>query len=80
MKTVEIHDPHGDLARCVEQAREERVVITRSGKPAAVITNVEGYDLDAIETAADPEFWEMIEQRRQQPTLSRAELEHGTAI
>jgi PHD/YefM family antitoxin component YafN of YafNO toxin-antitoxin module len=34
-----------NLETCVSQARRERLVITRKGKPAALLVSVEGVDM-----------------------------------
>lgn len=73
MKIVEIDD--STLETCVDDARTERVVITRDGKPIALVVGVEGLDEEQIQLGSDPEFWKLIESRRAQKTISRAELE-----
>ncbi len=75
MKLIEIGDPADALARCAADSQAEQVVLTRAGKPAAVVIGVEGYDLEDLQTASDPAFWRMIQDRRRQPTISRDELE-----
>lgn len=64
-----------DLANCIAQAKEERVVVTRGGSPAAIIINIEGLDAEDLDTASSVEFWRMINECRQQPTIDRAVLE-----
>jgi antitoxin (DNA-binding transcriptional repressor) of toxin-antitoxin stability system len=73
MKTVAI--PGGDLETCVQDAQRERVVITRNGKPVALLIGVEGMDLEQIELGHSDKFWTFIRQRRSQKTLTREELE-----
>lgn len=75
MKVIELQQVETPLRTCLEEAQKERVLITRNGKPTALITGVEGYDLEDVMNASDPAFWEMIEERRKQPTMNRAELE-----
>jgi prevent-host-death family protein len=64
-----------NLEDCVEQAQRERVVLTRRGKPVAVLVGVRGLDLEQIELGSSDEFWTLIRERRQQRTMSRAELD-----
>ena len=64
-----------DLASCVSQAQHGRVVLTRKGKPVAIVVGVEGLDREQIELGASDKFWKLIVKRRKQKTLNRAALE-----
>lgn len=75
MKVVALRDAKESLSQCIKRAQKERVLITRHGRPAALVIGVEGEELEDLLTAADPEFWRMIEARRREPTISLAELE-----
>jgi antitoxin (DNA-binding transcriptional repressor) of toxin-antitoxin stability system len=59
----------------VDEAQTERILVTRRGKPAALIIGVEGHGLEDLQWEVNPRFWELIEERRHQPTIDRAELE-----
>jgi antitoxin (DNA-binding transcriptional repressor) of toxin-antitoxin stability system len=50
------------------------VVITRRGKPAALLLGVEGKDWETVILETDPTFWKLIQQRRKEPTISFKEL------
>ncbi len=63
------------LETCVRDAQRERVVITRKGKPIALIVGVEGLDEEQLQLGASDKFWELITERRTEKTMSRAELE-----
>ncbi|MEK6288160.1 MAG: hypothetical protein AABO57_20770 [Acidobacteriota bacterium] len=63
------------LDTCIRESQSERVVITREGKPVALIVGVEGLDKDQIELGTSDKFWKLIAERRGQGTLSRVELE-----
>ncbi|MGH9836542.1 MAG: hypothetical protein ACREBD_20450 [Blastocatellia bacterium] len=63
------------LDNCVKDAQHERVVITREGKPVALIVGVEGLDEEQLELGASDKFWALIAERRTQKNISRAELE-----
>src|SRR5207248_9797529 len=41
-----------------------RIVITRAGKPSAVLVGIESYDEEDLRLASSPEFWRLIEERR----------------
>lgn len=73
MKVVNLE--HAVLDSCVEDAQSERVVLTRDGKPVAIILGLEGLDEDQLQRSSSDKFWKLIEERRAQKTLSRAELE-----
>ena len=67
MKFVPVHEAKASLSNCLEECQREHIVITKHGKLCAVLTGVEGYDLDDLLTAGSPEFWRMIEDRRRKP-------------
>jgi hypothetical protein len=62
------------LDRCVTEAQQERV-IKRDGKPVALMISVEGLDEEQLELGTSDPFWELIDARRREKTLTRAELE-----
>jgi prevent-host-death family protein len=74
MKTVSVRDLQKSVRECVDAAQSERVVVTRRGKPAAVLMGVEGKDWETVVLETSPSFWKLIEQRRRQPTISLAEV------
>ena len=76
MKTIGLE--HTTLAACVKDARHERVVLTRKGKPVALVVGVEGLDEEQLQLGSSDTFWTLIEARRKQQTISRAELEQRT--
>lgn len=77
MKVVGVRETN--LEECVQQAQHEQVVLTRRGKPVAVLVGVLGLDLEQIELGSSVEFWTLIRERRQQRTMSRAELDQRLA-
>lgn len=64
-----------DLDECVKDAQRERIVITRNGKPVALVVGVEGLDAEQLELGSSAEFWSLITRRRQEATLTRKQLE-----
>jgi antitoxin (DNA-binding transcriptional repressor) of toxin-antitoxin stability system len=64
-----------DLETCVSRAQQERLVITRKGKPVALLVGIEGMDPEQVELGSSERFWKLIVERRRQRTMSRAELE-----
>jgi len=74
MKTVTARDLQKKVKECMDRSQEEQVVITRHGKPAAVLVGVEGRDWEDLVLQTSPAFWELIEDRRKQRTISLTEL------
>ena len=74
MKTVNARDLQKKVKECVDLAQKDRVIITRRGRPAAVMVGVEGKDWDDIALQTSSKFWKLIEERRKEPTMSMKEL------
>jgi hypothetical protein len=79
VKTIEIQDAVLDAS--VREAQQERIVLTRNGRPVALLLGVESLDLDLeqLALAQSDRFWKLITERRKQPTLTRTELEQQLA-
>ena len=74
MKFVSIRDYKASLSSYLAESQRQRVIVTRHGKPVSLVVGIEGYDIEDALTLADPDFWKMIEERRQNPrTLSLAQ-------
>ena len=73
MKTISVRDLQRNIRESVDEAQRDRVVITRNGKPAAVLVGVEGEDWETVVLQTSPSFWKMIEKRRKEKTISLAE-------
>ena len=70
MKSVELGQ--SQLESCVADAQQERIVVTRNGKPVALVI---GLDEEQQQLGSSQKFWDLIAERRQQTTVSRAGLE-----
>ena len=79
MKTVAVRDLQKQIKQCVDSAQDDRVIITRHGRPAAVLVGVEGTDWETVILQSDPKFWKLIRARRRQPTITLAEAKHQLA-
>ncbi len=77
MKTISVRDLQKNIKGIVDSAQRERVVVTRRGEPAAVLVGVEGKDWESVVLETSPAFWNLIEARRQEPTLSAEEVEES---
>ncbi len=73
MKTIQIEK--ATLESCIAEAQQDRVVLTRNGAPVAMIVGVGGLDEEHVQLSGSDTFWELITERRQQKSLSRAEVE-----
>ncbi len=73
MKTITLEQ--ATLTTCVEDAQTQQIVITRAGRPVAVVIGVDGLDAEQVELGTGNAFWEFIDARRRQPTIGRGELE-----
>ncbi len=74
MKTISVRDLQKRVRESVDAAQSDRVVITRSGKPAAVLVGVEGQDWETVVLETNAKFWRLIAKRRKQRTVSMAEM------
>ena len=75
MKVVALGQAKNELSAYVDQAQHDRVLVTRHGRPAAIIIGVEGEEFEDLMTRTDPEFWQMIESRRKaSKTISSDEM------
>ncbi len=74
MRTVTIRDLQKSLKECVDEAQEDRVIVTRRGRPAAVLIGVADRDWETVVLQTDPRFWRMIRSRRNQKTVPLAEM------
>ena len=73
MKRVEIDQIN--LEGCIDEIRHGNLIVTRGGEPVALVVDIAGMDEEQIELGASDRFWKLIEERRQQRTISRSELE-----
>ena len=69
MRAVTVRDLQKSVRDCVDSAQTDRVVITRHGRPAAVLVGVEGKNWEDVVYQTDPAFWKMIEKRRKEKSI-----------
>jgi hypothetical protein len=77
MKVVGIKD--AKLETCIRDAQRQRVIITRKGKPIAMVVSVNGMDLEQLELAYSDKFWKLVRKWRKQKVITREELERRLA-
>jgi prevent-host-death family protein len=64
MKTISNHEAQVDLEAVLDSAQSERIVVTRNGRPSAVIVGLESYDDEDLQLAGSADFWRLIQDRR----------------
>lgn len=74
MKTVTVRDLQKNVRECVDIAQEDRVVITRHGRPAAVLVGIEGEEWESVVLQTSASFWRLIEKRRKEASISLEEM------
>jgi len=81
MRTVSEKELQINLDAILSCAQNERIVISRRGKPCAVLVGIEDYDPEDLRLASSVDFWHMIRQRRASGTsFSLAEVEERLGI
>lgn len=74
MKSITVRDLQKSVKDCVDSSQKERVVVTRHGRPAAVLVGVEGSDWEDLFYQSSPGFWKMIFERRRQKSSPLADV------
>ena len=64
MKKVRAKDLQMNVDEILNSSQNERIVISRGGKPCAVLVGIEDYDAEDLRTASSKESWRMIHHRR----------------
>ena len=64
MKSVPATELTANLDAVLNSAQRERIIISRRGKPCAVLVGIEKYDAEDFQLATSEEFWNMIRERR----------------
>jgi len=64
MRTVDIAEATGSLSEYARQIQRGPVVVTRRGRPVAVVVAVEGLDLETLSLSTNPDFIALIERSR----------------
>jgi prevent-host-death family protein len=76
VKLIGLKQAKARLSEFVDASQRDRVLITRRGKPVALVIGVEGQDIEQIILGSDPAFWKLIEERRHRtaPTLTSDDI------
>lgn len=74
MKTISVRDLQKKIRESVGEAQKDRVVVTRNGKPAAILIGVEAQDWEIVVLQTSAPFWKLIEKRRKEKTIPLREM------
>ena len=77
MKLVGVGQAQAGLSGLLEQSQKERIILTRHGVPIAMLTGVEGRDLEELVLSQDFAFRDLIDERRRD---RRANVPHATLL
>lgn len=66
MKTVPLRDMKQELSGYVAKSQKDCILITKHGRPAAVVWGVEGKDMEDIFYMTSRAFWSIIRRRRRE--------------
>lgn len=70
MKTITIEELSSRIGELVQSVPGESVLLTKDGKPFALVRDASQYDEEDLGYINDPKFWKMISERMKQPTIS----------
>jgi hypothetical protein len=68
MKTVDAGQFAANVGQYLHDSLSETIVVTLAGKPCAVVHGVD-YDDEQLELIESTKFWEMIQERRAEPSI-----------
>lgn len=69
MKIMTVEEFTGSVDRFSRTSSKQQILLTRRGKPLALVRSVKGLNEEQIEDISDPAFWDMIAARRHEPTV-----------
>jgi prevent-host-death family protein len=64
MKTIDIAEATGSLSEYARQIRRGPVVVTRRGRPVAVVVAVTGVDIETLSLSTNRDFIALVEKSR----------------
>lgn len=74
MKEISAKQLSRNASALLDIAQAERVIVTRKGKPSAILLGIEYKDEEDYALEHDAEFWRMIRERRKEKTIPHAEI------
>jgi prevent-host-death family protein len=82
MKIVSIKELQQRPGSLIDEAQRTSVVLTRRGRPVAVLRGVGGRRMEDVIRSEDDKFWNEIEAARSEPgrNLTQAEVEERFGV
>jgi antitoxin (DNA-binding transcriptional repressor) of toxin-antitoxin stability system len=68
VKTIDAEQLAANVDQYLRDSRSEAIIVTQAGRPCAVLHGF-NYDDEQMQLVNSPEFWAMIRQRRNGPTI-----------
>lgn len=80
MRVVPLAEAKMSLSAYVKAAQKDHILVTRHGRPAAILIGVQGEAIEDLLTSADRGFWKMIRERRSERSLSEAKVRRDLGL
>lgn len=80
MKEITIEQLSSEATSVLNIAQKERVIVTRKGKPSAILLGIEYKDEEDYALEHDKGFWRMIRERRKEKTIPHEEVKKMLGI
>jgi prevent-host-death family protein len=81
MITIPEKKLQADMDSILTRAQSERIIISRRGKPCAVLVGIEDFDAEDLALSNSKAFWRMIRERRTRgKSIPLAEVEAHLGI
>ncbi len=75
MRQATLAQFQAEPGRFLEEAQDDELLITERGEPVALVVGMRFKDEEDLAYERSPEFWEMIERSRRQPSRRLEEIE-----
>lgn len=80
IKTVALRNMKEGLSNYIAISQKNYVLITKHGRPSAIMRGVEGYDLEDIFYMTNREFWLTMRERRSQKPVPWSKAKSKIAV
>lgn len=74
MKTLSVRELQQSVKDTVDASQKGHVMVTRHGKPVAVLVGVEGKDWETVYWETNRSLWKTIKKRRKDETITLTEM------
>ena len=66
LKTIDVGQAHDLFIQFVEEPDHDPIIVTRKGRPIAVVLPVHGADVETVSVSLNPQFRALMEESRKQ--------------